>query len=325
MDNTAPFEPGRVDPAKAAEAIGGMFAHAPTFALPGVQSGGPMHLLFAAKAAARKGFRAIARTRTVKVRTRDGGTYEFAYAPLDEVLDATMPALSANGLELTWLPVSEDSDGSARLICLLTHESGAYMATSMRLPPANGPQDRGSQITYGRRYQAQCVLGVASEEDDDGNLAAGNEAKVEERPRREQPRRDPPGQRQPSQPRQERALEPERQAKTPEQSSDQRKQPEPEQRRQPSEPPPREPEDPGPAMEPPRHPDDVPPRQPSVIPDDMDDQRVRVALRETAVKLGMGRMALNKECQAITGKAIEELTRADMETLLAKLRLRVTS
>lgn len=155
--------------------------------LPGVQTGGPLPELFAAKAKARASFQAIERTCEVEVKTRDGRSYKFKYAPLDTVLAATMPALAENGLDLFWL-LAEAPDGGAGLTCMLTHASGAYIATTMRLPPAEGPQARGSQITYGRRYQAQAVLGVASEEDDDGNAAAGNDTTVAPRERSQAPR-----------------------------------------------------------------------------------------------------------------------------------------
>jgi hypothetical protein len=160
----------------------------------GSSSGGPLHELFKAKAAARAKFTPIVRSKSVTVRTKDGRSYTFEYADLDAVLSATMPALSAHGLDLMWLGPMDDSKGGAKLSCLLTHESGAYICVDMMLPPCNSPQDRGSQLTYARRYQAQCILGVASEEDDDGNAAAGNDAVVSGRkpsaPRQE-PRRAP--------------------------------------------------------------------------------------------------------------------------------------
>ena len=42
-------------------------------------------------------------------------------------------------------------------------------------------QDLGSALAYARRYTASCLLFVASDEDDDANLADGNEAKASPR------------------------------------------------------------------------------------------------------------------------------------------------
>ena len=44
-------------------------------------------------------------------------------------------------------------------------------------------QEYGSAITYARRYALVAILGVASEEDDDGNAASGNTAKTRGKPK----------------------------------------------------------------------------------------------------------------------------------------------
>jgi hypothetical protein len=132
--------------------------------------------LAGALAKAQAGFQKIERTRTVTVKTKDregrpSGEYTFSYAPLDVVLAATMPALNANGLSLVSLPM----DGGRFLRTLLLHESGEWLAVELRMPETDGsPQKFGSALTYLRRYSAISLLGVASEEDDDGNAAEGN-------------------------------------------------------------------------------------------------------------------------------------------------------
>lgn len=155
--------------------------------------------LFAALARAQRQFQPLERTREVKVETRDGRDYSFSYAPLDEVLDSTRPHLNAEGLAL--LSVMGDGpkgDGDAELHTLLTHESGAFLHIAEVLPPVGKAQERGSQVTYRRRYQTQCVTGVAAEFDDDGNAADGNKASFAPKggPRRTPPavppRQEPP-------------------------------------------------------------------------------------------------------------------------------------
>ena len=52
------------------------------------------------------------------------------------------------------------------------------METSIPLPaPGGDPQSFGSVVTYLRRYAVTALLGIASDEDDDGNRAAGNRMK----------------------------------------------------------------------------------------------------------------------------------------------------
>src|SRR5690349_8383170 len=137
--------------------------------------------LFGALARAQAGYQPIARTRQV-----DTGKYKFDYAPLEKVIEATQPALNAQGL--AWVSVvagggTEDAD----LHTLLTHESGAFLHVVESLPPVDSPQARGSQITYKRRYQYQCLTGTSPEFDDDGN--SGSAQRVEDRPAKQ---RQPP-------------------------------------------------------------------------------------------------------------------------------------
>ena len=52
------------------------------------------------------------------------------------------------------------------------------METSIPLPtPGGDPQSFGSAVTYLRRYAVTALLGIASDEDDDANRAAGNHIK----------------------------------------------------------------------------------------------------------------------------------------------------
>ena len=124
----------------------------------------------AALAKAQGAFKPVVKNRTVEVSLKDGkGKYTFTYATLDSVLDATREALSANGLCQTAMI----SDG--RIVVKLLHASGEWFAADVPAPsPAAGWQAFGSAITYARRYLLTPLLGVASEEDDDGNAAEGN-------------------------------------------------------------------------------------------------------------------------------------------------------
>lgn len=138
----------------------------PSFEPPGLGA------IAAALAKAQPDFKPVKRERTVTVRKRDGGQYTFSYAPLDVVLAAVQPALSANGLAVVQL-----IDGGY-LVTMLLHESGAYLEGRTALPDGVDAQALGSAITYLRRYAVQALLGIAAEEDDDGNRAAGNETEA---------------------------------------------------------------------------------------------------------------------------------------------------
>lgn len=113
-------------------------------------------------------FPAVEKTKTVRVRTKTGGMYEFSYAPLDTILAAVRPALTKNGLSITQV-FADDT-----MMTVLIHESGQFLESRMKLPQRDVPQEFGSIISYYRRYAIQALLGIVAEEDDDGNIAAGN-------------------------------------------------------------------------------------------------------------------------------------------------------
>lgn len=155
--------------------------------------------LFAALAKARGEFRPIRKTREVKVQS-ERGSYTFSYAELDELIDATVPALAANGLAV--FHTRSTNDGQEWVTHWLTHSSGAYLACQQTIPMTKltrdgqevrlSEQEFGSKFTYARRYAYQALLNLAAEDDDDANQADGN--RVEERRDRRQapsPRPEP--------------------------------------------------------------------------------------------------------------------------------------
>lgn len=119
-------------------------------------------------------FPAIGRSKDVKVQTKTGGSYTFSYAPLDEILSTVRPVLTKNGLAVSQLLANVN--GQPALKTVLLHEGGEVLQDTCPLP-TNGSlsaQEFGSLVTYFRRYALVTVLGIATEEDDDGNRASGN-------------------------------------------------------------------------------------------------------------------------------------------------------
>lgn len=132
----------------------------------------PLANLASALVQAQGSFPTITRDKKVTVKTKTGGTYEFAYAPLDSILNAVRKPLSDNGLAIVQLLDHE------ALVTILLHSSGESLEGRTALPEASDIQGFGSAITYLRRYAIQALLGIAAEEDDDGNRAIGNQAKA---------------------------------------------------------------------------------------------------------------------------------------------------
>lgn len=129
--------------------------------------------LAASLAKAQTAFPPIPRDKVVKVNTKDGKSYTFAYAPLDTILAAVRKPLADNGLA-----IAQILDEGA-LVTMLLHESGASLMGRVPIPPTHDVQGFGSAITYLRRYAIQAVLGIAAEEDDDGNRSVGNTVRAD--------------------------------------------------------------------------------------------------------------------------------------------------
>jgi len=109
---------------------------------------------------------------TVKVDTSKG-SYKYKYAPLDEILSLVRPLLGKNGLSVVQ-PASSDG-AEVTVVTLLLHSSGQWMEFEPLKLKAdrNTAQGIGSAITYGRRYALSGILGISSEDDDDGQAAVG--------------------------------------------------------------------------------------------------------------------------------------------------------
>lgn len=124
--------------------------------------------LAAALAKAQAEFPAIPRSKVVKV-TSQRGSYEFAYAPFEEILKATKPALSKNELAFT------QGCRADKLITTILHSSGEWLEHETPIVNMLGTaQSLGSALTYSKRYGFCSAFGIQADDDDDGNAADGN-------------------------------------------------------------------------------------------------------------------------------------------------------
>lgn len=134
--------------------------------------------LAAALAEAQKQFPDLKRDRTVKVTSKKtGATYTFSYAPFERVIAAVRGPLHDNGLSFVQTVGCRADNGIPTLSTMLLHKSGQWIKdTAILVAYGEGNQDYGSAITYQKRYALTALLGIASDDDDDGNRADGNEA-----------------------------------------------------------------------------------------------------------------------------------------------------
>ena len=113
---------------------------------------------------------------------RNNPYFNSRYADLAAIRDATVPALSKNGLCIYH---SVYRDGETWLVrAVLKHgETGESIISEFPLPNMfDKPQAVGSAITYAKRYTWAALCGISAEEDDDANAVHDQSAPPPRKP-----------------------------------------------------------------------------------------------------------------------------------------------
>jgi len=93
------------------------------------------------------------------------------YATLTSIWESIKKPLTDNNLAVT--QTLSDFEGDVILTTVLLHSSGQSISSKMKLLLVkNDMQSMGSALTYARRYSISALLGIVSDEDDDGNEAS---------------------------------------------------------------------------------------------------------------------------------------------------------
>jgi len=104
--------------------------------------------------------------------------FKSKYVPLENVVEAITDIAPKHGISFTQYPLNDES-GQSGIGTILMHESGEFI----EYPPffmkadKNTPQGNGAVLTYIKRYVLSAVFGITSDNDDDGNVASGNQVK----------------------------------------------------------------------------------------------------------------------------------------------------
>ena len=99
------------------------------------------------------------------------------YADLTTMIQTATPVLAKNGLSISQRPVA--LDGQIGVTTTLMHSSGQWIEDTISLPLGDQKgltlaQVTGSIITYLRRYSYGAIIGLATDEDTDGNASSKN-------------------------------------------------------------------------------------------------------------------------------------------------------
>lgn len=131
--------------------------------------------LYAALAAARGAFGAIVKDSEVEIEVNKPGSrsYSFSYADLSQLLAATTPALSANGLAVL-SPFTRTAADYITQRFILSHREGARLVFVYRFSPKNWDDMKGigGQQTYLTRYAYRSILVLPGGDDLDSQPEA---------------------------------------------------------------------------------------------------------------------------------------------------------
>lgn len=150
----------------------------------GIEPG--LGLLFAALAKAQGAMIAAGKDHSVGFDTREdskGGPQrvKYSYATLAGVWESCRKPLSDN--ELAVIQQVQVVTGNAVTVnSILGHSSGQSIASVLTLPViGTTAQAVGSAITYARRYTLMALVGVVTDEDDDGQSASDQKTNIQKK------------------------------------------------------------------------------------------------------------------------------------------------
>ena len=104
--------------------------------------------------------------------TAENPFFKSKYTPLVDILKLARPIYNKHGITIL-----QDIQGIS-VSTIFLQESGEWIQQDgcTLIPDKETPQAGGSAITYARRYSISAWLGIASDEDDDGNAGSKNKS-----------------------------------------------------------------------------------------------------------------------------------------------------
>lgn len=139
----------------------------------------------------------ITKTREARIATKHGPGYRYTYAPLGEIMTTILPVMGPLGLSVSYRTRHEGDRVIAS--CVISHEFGHSEASGdIGMPITHGDPDKGANpmqrvgiaSTYAKRYALLAIIGLAPEDDPDGQ--GGKAEAGVSRPQRASAKQEPP-------------------------------------------------------------------------------------------------------------------------------------
>lgn len=119
----------------------------------------------------------VGKNQTATIPGKDGRSgYSYKYADLSDVTNAAGPVMAKHGLAFTCLP--QAGANGYELRGRVVHRSGEFIEGALPIAGRQA-QEIGSSLTYLRRYLMGCLLGIVTDEDEDGAIAQASRARLE--------------------------------------------------------------------------------------------------------------------------------------------------
>lgn len=113
----------------------------------------------------------IPTNKEVEIPTKSGRLIKFNYADLPQILSVVRPTLAECGLSITQVFIGK------QIVTYLMHASGESIKSEITLTWPEDNKAAAAEITYFRRYAITSLLGLAAEDDMDGDTQAVSDKK----------------------------------------------------------------------------------------------------------------------------------------------------
>lgn len=116
----------------------------------------------------------------VDVKSKRGFDYSYSYTTLDNLIDTIQQAIGT--ADLSWIQIPISANGQVGVHTYLISSDDKMDCGEFLLPAGDGIKDKGSALTYARRYALSSIFGVSSESDSDGRQSSEVDAGVDAGP-----------------------------------------------------------------------------------------------------------------------------------------------
>lgn len=110
-------------------------------------------------------------------KTKVNPFFNSKYVDLGDALDVIRKGLSEKGL--SFIQLTSAGEDRVVLHTRLLHVTGQWIEGTYPVTKLAKAQDMGSALTYARRYALFALVGIAGEDDDDGNAATHGDKKAD--------------------------------------------------------------------------------------------------------------------------------------------------